>query len=58
MSKLGRPKVKESKAMTFRLRKDLSDKLGVYSSEYHIPKTVIVERALEAYFETMHKLNE
>ena len=45
-----RPKVKDSKARSFRLRADLGECLDTYSDLSHIPKTVIVELALEEYF--------
>ena len=46
---MGRPKIKESKAQTFRLRADIGERLDGYSEVSHIPKTVIVELALEEY---------
>lgn len=46
---MGRPKVKESKAQSFRLRVDIGERLDGYSETSHIPKTVIVELALEDY---------
>ena len=46
---MGRPKVKESKAQSFRLRADIGERLDGYSETSHIPKTVIVELALEEY---------
>lgn len=46
---MGRPKVKDSKTQSFRLRADLGERLDVYSETSHIPKTVIVELALEEY---------
>lgn len=46
---MARPKVKESKAQSFRLRADLGERLDGYSETSHIPKTVIVELALEEY---------
>lgn len=46
---MGRPKVKESKAQSFRLREDIGERLDGYSETSHIPKTVIVELALEDY---------
>ncbi len=47
---MARPKTKDAEARSFRLRKDLSTKLDEYSEWSHIPKTVIVELALEEYF--------
>lgn len=46
---MGRPKVKESKAHSFRLRADIGERLDGYSETSHIPKTVIVELALDDY---------
>lgn len=44
-----RPKVKDAEARSFRIRKDLGERLDGYSETSHIPKTVIVELALEEY---------
>ena len=46
---MARNKIKESDAMSFRIRKDISERLSGYSETSHIPKTVIVELALEEY---------
>ena len=46
---MARPKVKDSEARSFRIRKDLGARLDAYSEYSHIPKTVIVELALEEY---------
>ena len=46
---MARPKVKVSEARSFRIRKDLGTRLDDYSEWSHIPKTVIVELALEDY---------
>ena len=46
---MARPKVKVSEARSFRIRKDLGTRLDDYSEWSHIPKTVIVELALEEY---------
>lgn len=48
---MARPKVKVSEAMSFRIRKDLGESLDGYSETSHIPKTVIVELALEKYLD-------
>ena len=48
---MARPKVKVSEARSFRIRKDLSERLDGYSETSHIPKTVIVELALEKYLD-------
>lgn len=37
---MGRPKVKESKAQSFRLRADIGERLGGYPETNHIPKLV------------------
>ena len=46
---MARPKTKDSKAQSFRLRADLGERLDGYSETSHIPKTVIVELDLEEY---------
>lgn len=44
-----RDKTKNSDAMSFRIRKDISKRLSGYSETSRIPKTAIVELALEEY---------
>ncbi len=46
---MARPKVKDAEARSFRIRKDLGIRLDEYSDWSHIPKTVVVELALEEY---------
>ncbi len=46
---MARNKTKDSDARSFRIRKDISERLDGYSETSHIPKTVIVELALEEY---------
>ena len=46
---MARNKIKDSDAVSFRIRKDISDRLNDYSESSHIPKTAIVEIALEEY---------
>ena len=46
---MARPKTKDAEARSFRIRKDLGIRLDDYSEWSHIPKTVIVELALEEY---------
>lgn len=41
---------KECDARTFRLRKDLADKIDRYSEITFLSKTAIVEKALDMYF--------
>ena len=48
---MARPKTKDSEARSFRIRKDLGERLDGYSETSHIPKTVIVELALEKYLD-------
>lgn len=48
---MARPKVKDAEARSFRIRKDLGTRLDEYSEQSHIPKTVIVELALEEYLD-------
>lgn len=43
-----RPK-KESVSLSCKIRKDIYDKLDLYSEHSMIPKTALVERALEEY---------
>ena len=50
---MARPKVKDSKSQAFRLRADISKRLAEYSEVSHIPKTAIVELALEEYLDKM-----
>lgn len=46
---MARDKIKNSDAMSFRIRKDICEQLNRYSEKSHIPKTAIVELALEEY---------
>ena len=46
---MARPKKKDAEARSFKIRKDLGIRLDDYSEWSHIPKTVIVELALEEY---------
>lgn len=46
---MARNKIKDSDAISFRIRKDISERLNDYSESSHIPKTAIVEMALEEY---------
>ena len=46
---MARNKTKDSDAVSFRIRKDISERLNDYSASSHIPKTAIVEMALEEY---------
>lgn len=46
---MARPKTKDAEVRSFRIRKDLGTRLDDYSGWSHIPKTVIVELALEEY---------
>lgn len=46
---MARNKIKDSDAVSFRIRKDISERLNDYSESSHIPKTAIVEMALEEY---------
>lgn len=46
---MARNKTKDSDAVSFRIRKDISERLNDYSESSHIPKTAIVEMALEEY---------
>ena len=46
---MARTKVKDSEARSFRIRKDIGERLDWYSDKSRIPKTAIVEMALEEY---------
>jgi predicted DNA-binding protein len=46
---MARNKTKNSDAVSFRIRKDISERLSDYSESSRIPKTAIVEMALEEY---------
>jgi predicted DNA-binding protein len=46
---MARNKTKNSDAVSFRIRKDISERLSSYSESSRIPKTAIVEMALEEY---------
>ena len=46
---MARNKTKNSDAVSFRIRKDISERLNDYSESSRIPKTAIVEMALEEY---------
>jgi predicted DNA-binding protein len=48
---MARPKTKDAEARSFRIRKDLGARLDDYSDLSHIPKTTIVELALEEYLD-------
>ena len=50
-------KLKDSEARTFRLRKDLLEKVDKYSEDTSIPKTAIVEKALELFFKSNDESN-
>ncbi len=51
---MARTKVKDSEAKTFRIRKDIVKRLDDYSEKSMIPKTAIVEKAIEDY---LNKVN-
>ena len=46
---MSRPKGKESKAQTFRLCTDITARLETYHRVSRVPKTAIVELALDEY---------
>ncbi len=46
-------KIKDSVPMAFRLRSDLAKKIDDLNEKTGLPKTVIVEKALEKYFEIL-----
>ena len=47
---MARTKTKDSEARSFRLRQDICDRLDAYSDKTRIPRTAIVEMALEDFF--------
>ena len=53
---MARPKTKDAEARTFRIRKDLGIRLDDYSETSYIPKTTIVELALEEYLNKVSPL--
>lgn len=55
---MARPKVKESKPQSYRLRQDISERLDNYSNTSHIPKTAVVELALEEYLDKIAPINK
>lgn len=55
---MARSKTKDAEARSFRIRKDLGIRLDEYSEQSHIPKTVIVEIALEEYLNKVAPVNE
>lgn len=50
---MGRYKVKDSVPLTIRMDKVISDRLTEYSENSMIPKTRIVERAVQLYLDGM-----
>ena len=50
-------KIKDSVSMAFRLRSDLAKKIDALNEKTGLPKTVIVEKALEKYFENLEGEN-
>lgn len=46
---MARNKTKDSDPVSFRIRKDINERLSDYSESSSIPKTAIVEMALEEY---------
>ena len=42
---------KEYRAMSFKLDAEICDRLNAYSEESGVPKTKVVERALDRYLE-------
>jgi len=55
---MARSKVKISEARSFRIRKDLCDRLDDYSDVSMIPKTALVEKALEEYLDKVAPVEE
>lgn len=48
---MARNKTKDSDPVSFRIRKDICERLSDYSESSRIPKTAIVEMALEEYLD-------
>ena len=55
---MARTKVKNSEARSFRIRKDIGERLDKYSDESRIPRTAIVEMALEKYLSEVAPINK
>lgn len=55
---MARTKVKDSTARSFRIRKDIGERLDKYSEESRIPRTAIVEMAIEAYLDKVAPLKK
>lgn len=51
---MGRYKVKDSVPLTIRMDKSISDRLTEYSENSMIPKTRIVERAVQMYLDNIY----
>lgn len=48
---MARNKTKDSDHVSFRIRKDINERLSDYSESSRIPKTAIVKMALEEYLD-------
>lgn len=48
---MARTKTKESDARSFRIRQDICARMDKYSDKSHIPRTAIVEMALEEFLD-------
>lgn len=54
---MARPKMKNSHPRTFRIRDEVDEKLEAYSRHTMIPKTAIVEKAIEEYIDSRTEVN-
>ena len=52
---MARPKMKDSTARTFRIQNEIDKKLEQYSEATMIPKTAIVEKAIEEYIDARNE---
>jgi len=49
---------KDGQFLNCYIRKEIFDKLALYSDDTGIPKTVVVEKALQKYLDTVMKSEE
>ncbi|MDY4495168.1 MAG: ribbon-helix-helix domain-containing protein [Erysipelotrichaceae bacterium] len=54
---MAKPKIKDSKVTSFSLDVKVLDRLDDYCKTTYIPKTKVVELALERYLDEMEKKN-
>ncbi len=54
---MAKPKIKDSKVTSFSLDVKVLDRLDEYCKTTYVPKTKVVELALERYLDEMEKKN-